>query len=84
MAQTIIPTSSSDLSHKSPETIESLKQRIKRLNSQAGQMKMDLHDIAEGLPTDLDRLPQVSVQTYEIYCQLRDLNKQLKRLEQAP
>ncbi|NBQ20141.1 MAG: hypothetical protein EBU30_00130, partial [Synechococcaceae bacterium WB6_3B_236] len=29
---------------------EVLRQRIRSLNSKAGQMKMDLHDLAEGLP----------------------------------
>lgn len=64
-------------------TIDELKTKIKKLNSKAGQLKMDLHDIAEGLPTDLDLLPEAAARTYEIYCQLRDLRQQLKTLEQA-
>jgi hypothetical protein len=63
-------------------TIDQLKTQIKKLNSKAGQLKMDLHDIAEGLPTDLDLLPDAAARTYEIYCQLRDLRQQLKTLEQ--
>ncbi|WP_353673429.1 CCE_0567 family metalloprotein [Synechocystis sp. LKSZ1] len=66
-----------------PVDIDSLKQQIKKLNSKAGQMKMDLHDIAEGLPVALDQLPAVAEQTYAIYCQLRDLKAQLKTLEAA-
>lgn len=62
-------------------TLDELKAHIKKLNSKAGQMKMDLHDIAEGLPTDLDQLPAVAERTYAIYCQLRDLKAQLKTLE---
>ncbi|MBD2427394.1 CCE_0567 family metalloprotein [Phormidium sp. FACHB-1136] len=64
-------------------TIDELKTKIKKLNSKAGQLKMDLHDIAEGLPTDLDLLPEAAARTYEIYCQLRDLRQQLKTLETA-
>lgn len=67
-----------------PITIDALKTQIKKLNSKAGQLKMDLHDIAEGLPADLDLLPDVAARTYEIYCQLRDLRAQLTTLEQAP
>ncbi|MFQ4136182.1 CCE_0567 family metalloprotein [Nodosilinea sp. PGN35] len=67
-----------------PITIDTLKSQIKKLNSKAGQLKMDLHDIAEGLPADLDLLPDVAARTYEIYCQLRDLRAQLTTLEQAP
>jgi hypothetical protein len=62
--------------------LETLKKQIKRLNSKAGQMKMDLHDIAEGLPADLDQLPDAAARTYDIYCQLQDLKQQLKTLEQ--
>lgn len=66
-----------------PLTIDELKTRIKKLNSQAGQMKMDLHDIAEGLPADLEQLPEAAARTYEIYCQLRALRQQLKTLESS-
>ena len=66
-----------------PTEIETLKKQIKRLNSKAGQMKMDLHDIAEGLPNDLEQLPAAAEQTYAIYVQLRELKQQLKTLEAA-
>lgn len=64
------------------ETISELKEKIKRLNSKAGQMKMDLHDLAEGLPTDYEQLTTVAAQTYEIYRELDQLKQQLKQLEQ--
>lgn len=63
-------------------SIDDLKTQIKRLNSKAGQMKMDLHDLAEGLPTDYETLMEVAAQTYEIFRQIDDLKKQLKVLEQ--
>lgn len=66
-----------------PITIDDLKKKIKKLNSKAGQMKMDLHDIAEGLPADLDQLPDMAERTYAIYSQLRELKQQLKTLEAA-
>ncbi|NJM73281.1 MAG: hypothetical protein HC862_25875 [Scytonema sp. RU_4_4] len=66
---------------KETSTIEELKTQIKRLNSKAGQMKMDLHDLAEGLPTDYQQLMDVASQTYEIYRQLDELKQQLKQLE---
>jgi hypothetical protein len=64
-------------------TIEALKTQIKRLNSKAGQMKMDLHDLAEGLPTNYQQLMDAASETYEIYRQLDELKQQLKKLEQA-
>ncbi|TAE61121.1 MAG: hypothetical protein EAZ76_00875 [Nostocales cyanobacterium] len=62
-------------------TIDELKTTIKKLNSKAGQMKMDLHDLAEGLPTDYEKLMDVAAETYEIYCQLNELKQQLKQME---
>ncbi|MEM7772150.1 MAG: CCE_0567 family metalloprotein [Cyanobacteria bacterium P01_E01_bin.6] len=62
-------------------SVDELKKTIRKLNSKAGQMKMDLHDIAEGLPADLDQLPEMAAKTYDIFCQLRELKQQLKTLE---
>jgi hypothetical protein len=60
---------------------EEIKAQIKRLNSKAGQMKMDLHDLAEGLPADYEHLMDRAAETYEIYRQLDELKKQLKKVE---
>ncbi len=62
--------------------VEELKTQIKRLNSKAGQMKMDLHDLAEGLPTDYERLIDAASETYQIYRQIDQLKQQLKQWEQ--
>ncbi|MFM2060410.1 MAG: hypothetical protein RLZZ507_80 [Cyanobacteriota bacterium] len=64
-------------------TIEELTAKIRKLNSKAGQMKMDLHDLAEGLPTDYKTLMDVAAETYEIYRQLDELKQQLKQMESA-
>ncbi len=62
-------------------TSNTLKTQIKRLNSKAGQMKMDLHDLAEGLPTDYENLIEMAQKTYAIFDELNQLKKQLKTLE---
>ncbi|MCU0548516.1 MAG: hypothetical protein MUC48_04135 [Leptolyngbya sp. Prado105] len=64
-------------------SVEELKTQIKRLNSKAGQMKMDLHDLAEGLPTDYETLVEVATATYEIFREIHNLKQQLKQQEQA-
>lgn len=61
--------------------INELKAQIKRLNSKAGQLKMDLHDLAEGLPTHFEQLMPLANETYAIYRQLNELKQQLKQLE---
>ena len=63
------------------ETLEQLKDKIKRLNSKAGQMKMDLHDLAEALPVDYEKLPEEAAKTYEVYRELNHLKEQLKQWE---
>lgn len=67
-----------------PEAVQELKTKIKRLNSKAGQMKMDLHDLAEGLPVDWQKLPEEAAKTHEIYRELDRLKKQLKIWERQP
>ena len=67
----------------SETNIEEIKTKIKRLNSKAGQMKMDLHDLAEGLPTHYKTLMDVAAATYKIYEQRDELKQQLKIMEKA-
>jgi hypothetical protein len=42
------------------EEVADLKKKVRKLNSKAGQMKMDLHDLAEGLPTDYETLVETA------------------------
>lgn len=74
MVQADVPTSDQP-------TIEELKTQIKRLNSKGGQLKMELHDLAEGLPTDFDKIMEVATRTYELYRELDEKKKQLKARE---
>ncbi|MBD2484717.1 MULTISPECIES: CCE_0567 family metalloprotein [Planktothrix] len=62
-------------------TLDELKTKIKRLNSQGGQLKMELHDLAEGLPTDFENIMEVAGRTYQLYRELDNLKKQLKARE---
>ena len=64
-------------------SLEELKAKIKRLNSKGGQLKMELHDLAEGLPTDFQNIMEVAGRTYELYRELDNLKKQLKVREKA-
>mgnify|MGYP002785472535 FL=1 len=69
------------MSQATTSTAEELKTTIKRLNSKAGQMKMDLHDLAEGLPVNYETLIDGATQTYRIFHEIDQLKKQLKALE---
>ncbi|MFN3920337.1 MAG: CCE_0567 family metalloprotein [Methylohalobius sp.] len=56
---------------------EDLKARLKKLSAQATALKMDLHDLAEDLPTGWERIMEVAEKTYRAYQELDALRKQL-------
>ncbi|MDJ0508780.1 MAG: CCE_0567 family metalloprotein [Crocosphaera sp.] len=66
-----------------PEAVADLKKKVRKLNSKAGQMKMDLHDLAEGLPTDYENLVETAQKTYDIFRELEQLKKKLNIWEET-
>jgi hypothetical protein len=62
------------------ETVETLKLEIKKLSSQAIQTKMDLHDLAEELPTGWERIREVAEKTFATYQKLAEARKKLAAL----
>ena len=52
------------------EDIEELKAAIKKLNAQATQLKMDLHDLSEELPIGWERIPEIAERTFQAYQKL--------------
>jgi hypothetical protein len=60
---------------------ETLKPLIKKLNAQATQAKMDLHDLSEDLPVGWERIPEVARRAHELYAQLTEARARLKALE---
>ncbi len=55
--------------------IEDSKARLKKLNAQATALKMDLHDLAEDLPTGWEQIPELAEKTFEAYRQLDEFRK---------
>jgi hypothetical protein len=58
--------------------IDSLKAEVKRLNAQATQSKMDLHDLSEELPVGWERVPEVAKRCHDLYARLTEARAQLK------
>jgi hypothetical protein len=52
------------------DDLEALKLRVRKLNAQATQAKMDLHDLSEELPLNWDRIPAVAQRAHEAYGEL--------------
>jgi hypothetical protein len=59
------------------ENIDTLKAEIKKLNAQATQLKMDLHDLSEDLPTGWERIPDVAARTHQAYEKLTAARQKL-------
>lgn len=64
--------------NKTMEDIEALKAQVKKLNAQATQLKMDLHDLSEDLPTGWEKIPEVAERTFAAYKALTEARARLK------
>jgi len=51
------------------------KAELKKLNARAIGLKMDLHDLAESLPTDWETILEVANRTYEAFQKLDEFKK---------
>ena len=59
------------------EVADDLKTKVKKLNAQATQAKMDLHDLSEELPLNWERIPEVAARAHEAYGALLAAKKAL-------
>jgi hypothetical protein len=58
-------------------TADELKTRIRKLNAQATQAKMDLHDLSEELPTNWEKIREVAERAYSAHAELAAARKAL-------
>jgi hypothetical protein len=56
---------------------EELKALVKKLNAQATQAKMDLHDLSEELPLGWEKIPEQAQKTFEAYARLTAARQKL-------
>jgi hypothetical protein len=56
-------------------TPEELKAQVRRLNAQAVQAKMDLHDLSEELPTNWERILETAQRAYDAHRALAQARK---------
>jgi len=54
---------------------EELKARLKKLNAQATQAKMDLHDLSEELPTNWEQILSVAEGSQNAHAALMEARK---------
>jgi hypothetical protein len=58
--------------------VDALKAEVKKLNAQATQSKMDLHDLSEELPINWERIPEVAKNCHDLYQRLTEARAKLK------
>ena len=54
---------------------DELKAKLKKLNAQATQAKMDLHDLSEELPTNWEQIPAIAQRCYDTHVALMEARK---------
>ena len=52
------------------ENLEVLKAQAKKLSARAMNLKMELHDLSEELPTNWTSIPEVAARAHEAFRQL--------------
>ncbi|AZO25531.1 hypothetical protein EJ070_35980 [Mesorhizobium sp. M1E.F.Ca.ET.045.02.1.1] len=63
--------------------IEELQKKVRKLQSRAGNAKMELHDLAEDLPLNWSEVKAVAEKTFDVFAELDAARKELAALEKA-
>lgn len=58
--------------------VDALKAEVKKLNAQATQAKMDLHDLSEELPLGWEKIPEIAASCHALYSRLTQARTALK------
>ncbi|WP_072381884.1 CCE_0567 family metalloprotein [Rhizobium tibeticum] len=61
--------------------LEELKKRVRKLQSRAGNAKMELHDLAEDLPVNWSEIMAVAKKTFQAFVELDAAKRELAALE---
>ncbi len=54
-------------------TADELAAQLRKANSLASRLKLDLHDLAEDLPDGWECIPELAAQTYDAYHEVQRL-----------
>lgn len=63
--------------------LEELQKKVRKLNSKAGNAKMELHDLAEDLPINWTEIRVVAERTYAVFAELEAAKADLAAMESA-
>lgn len=60
-----------------PDQLADTQARLRKATGRASRLKLDLHDLAEDLPTGWESIPEVAARTYEAYAEIARLQREL-------
>ncbi|MCW1750249.1 MULTISPECIES: CCE_0567 family metalloprotein [Rhizobium] len=63
--------------------LEEFKKKVRKLQSRAGTVKMELHDLAEDLPVNWAEIKVVAEKTFDAFAELDAAKRELSALESA-
>jgi len=63
--------------------LEELQKKVRKLQSRAGNAKMELHDLAEDLPINWNRIKTVARKTFDAFAELESAKEGLSTLENS-
>jgi hypothetical protein len=58
--------------------LETLRAEVKKLSTQAVQAKLNLHDLAEDLPTNWEQIPAIAQRAFEVHRELESKRAHLR------
>ncbi|MFC3320509.1 CCE_0567 family metalloprotein [Mesorhizobium cantuariense] len=64
--------------------LEELQRKVRKLQSRAGNAKMELHDLAEDLPVNWTEIKAVAEKTFDVFAELDATKRDLAALESSP
>ncbi|WP_322747335.1 MULTISPECIES: CCE_0567 family metalloprotein [unclassified Frankia] len=64
-----------------PDEIPHLQTKLKKLNSLATRLKLDLHDLAEDLPIGWEQILETATATYNTYVEINRLEHELAKVD---
>ncbi|SBW24766.1 CCE_0567 family metalloprotein [Protofrankia symbiont of Coriaria ruscifolia] len=64
-----------------PDEIPEMRTKLKKLNSLATRLKLDLHDLAEDLPIGWERILETATATYNAYVEIHQIERELAKVD---
>ncbi|WP_241251615.1 CCE_0567 family metalloprotein [Candidatus Protofrankia californiensis] len=64
-----------------PDEIPEMRTKLKKLNSLATRLKLDLHDLAEDLPIGWERILETATSTYNAYVEIHQIERELAKVD---